>query len=70
MGIVNSPFGKKERLSMWQEVIVGLCVITAAAFLARRWLPFFVSKNTSACGGCGGCDTAKSCANPAEKGLH
>ena len=55
---------------MWQEVIVGLCVLAAAVFLVRRWLPAFTNKNSSACGGCGGCDTAKSCSNPAEKGTH
>ena len=55
---------------MWQEIIVGLCVLAAAVFLVRRWLPAFSAKNSSACGGCGGCDTAKSCSNPAEKGTH
>jgi hypothetical protein len=55
---------------MWQEVIVGICVIAAVIFLLRRWLPFFGNKNTGSCGGCGSCDTAKSCGNPAEKGQH
>jgi hypothetical protein len=56
---------------MWQEVIVGLCVIAAVIFLVRRWL--FPSANKSAaCGGCGGCDktSATSCNNPAERSEH
>jgi hypothetical protein len=50
---------------MWQEIIVGLCVLAATVFLIRQWL-WPTRKNTS-CGGCNGCDkTSKSsCANPA-----
>jgi len=55
---------------MWQEVIVGLCILAAVIYLARQWLPILGKKPASGCGGCGGCDTAKSCANPTEKGLH
>lgn len=55
---------------MWQEVIVGACVIAAVVFLLRRWLPYFNKNNGGSCGGCGGCDTAKSCSNPNEKGQH
>lgn len=55
---------------MWQEIIVGICVLLALAFLIRRWLPVFSNKSSNSCGGCGGCDTAKSCSNPTEKGLH
>jgi hypothetical protein len=46
---------------MWQEIIVAICVIAAAYFLVRQWLP---SKNSSSCGGCGGCNTTKNCATP------
>jgi hypothetical protein len=49
---------------MWQEMIVAICVIAAAFFLLRQWLP---SKNSSNCGGCGGCNTTKSCAAPDNK---
>ena len=52
---------------MWQEVIVGLCVIAAVVFLLRRWLPILNANSRPGCGGCGGCDTAKSCNNPAGK---
>jgi hypothetical protein len=46
---------------MWQELIVGLCVLIAIVFLLRRYLPFAKS-NSSSCGGCTGCgDTKKSC---------
>ena len=56
---------------MWQEMIVGICVIAALIFLLRRWLPFFGNKNTGSCGGCGGCSTDNnSCSNPSEKGQH
>lgn len=41
----------------WQEAIVGICVIAAALFLARRWI-FPSAKKSSACGGCGGCGKA------------
>lgn len=57
---------------MWQEIIVGICILTAAAFLVRRWI--FPAKKSSACGGCGGCsktndagESSAGCANPAEK---
>lgn len=54
----------------WQELIVGICVITAVIFLARRWL--FAPKKSAACGGCGGCDktSESSCKNPTEKTQH
>lgn len=55
---------------MWQEIIVGACVIGAVIFLLRRWLPIAGAKNSGSCGGCGGCGTAKSCRNPNEKGQH
>ena len=50
----------------WQELIVGLCVLAAVIFLARRW--FFSPKKTG-CGGCGGCDKTSdaSCTNPGER---
>lgn len=54
---------------MWQEIIVGMCVLAAAYFVLRQWLPSG-KKNSSSCGGCGGCSTAKSCSNPEEKGTH
>ncbi|MDO8343911.1 MAG: FeoB-associated Cys-rich membrane protein [Cellvibrio sp.] len=55
----------------WQEVIVGICVITAVIFLVRRWI-FSSAKKSAACGGCGGCDKTSdaSCSNPAEKTPH
>lgn len=55
----------------WQEIIVGICVVTATAFLVRRWL-FPSAKKSAACGGCGGCakTSESSCANPVEKGQH
>ncbi|MES2674217.1 MAG: FeoB-associated Cys-rich membrane protein [Pseudomonadota bacterium] len=51
---------------MWQEIIVGICVLGAAYFVLRQWLPVGKKSSTS----CGGCGTAKSCSNPAEKGTH
>lgn len=50
---------------MWQEIIVGICVLGAALFLLRRWV--FAGKKSSACGGCGGCDNkspSTGCATP------
>lgn len=59
---------------MWQEIIVGIIVVSAVLYLTRQWLPFGkLSSNkqaTGSCGGCGGCNTAKSCNNPEEKGSH
>jgi hypothetical protein len=54
---------------MWQEIIVGICVIAAFAFLAHRWLPFFKKKTAGCDTGCGGCSTTStsSCSNPQEK---
>lgn len=52
---------------MWQEIIVGLCVIIAFAFLARRWLPFFKKKSAGCDTGCGGCAGPTQCHNPDEK---
>ena len=49
---------------MWQEVIVGACVLAAVAFLLKRW--FFAPKKPTACGGCSQCDTPSktSCSKP------
>lgn len=56
---------------MWQEAIVGVCVIAAVYFLARRWI-FPSAKKAAGCGSCGGCDktSESSCANPEEKNQH
>jgi hypothetical protein len=53
---------------LWQEMIVGICVLAAVIFLVRRWL-FPSAKKSAACGGCGGCDKTSdaSCSNPTEK---
>ena len=54
---------------MWQELIVGVIVLSAVLFLVRQRLPFG-KKSSDSCGGCGGCNTAKSCSNTDEKGSH
>lgn len=54
---------------MWQEIIVGICVVFAVVFLVRRWL-VPTAKKSASCGGCGGCGTAKQCSNPEEKDLR
>lgn len=48
---------------MWQEIIVGVCVLIAMAFLLKRW---FFNASKSACGGCNGCD--KTAANQCSTG--
>lgn len=48
---------------MWQEIIVGICVLAAVLFLLRQW--FF--KKNAACGGCNNCSTAPKCNNPQDK---
>lgn len=55
---------------MWQELIVGVCVLGAVVFLLRRWA--FPARKSSACGGCSSCDktTDASCSNPAENGKY
>jgi hypothetical protein len=50
---------------MWQEIVVALCVIAAAYFVIRQWLPIGRKKESS-CGGCGGCSPAQSCAKELE----
>lgn len=53
---------------MWQEIVVGICVLAAVIFLLRHWLG--LGKKSSACGGCSNCDKTsdKSCTtNAAEK---
>ncbi len=43
---------------MWQEMIVGLCVLLALAFVLRRY--FLPAKKTAgSCGGCGGCGSQR-----------
>lgn len=49
---------------MWQEVIVGLCVLAASYFVLRQWLP--IGKKKAA--GCGGCGTGGSNCSPAKSG--
>jgi hypothetical protein len=47
---------------MWQELIVGICVLVALAFLLRTYLPPFAKNKSGSCGGCNGCgDNKKSC---------
>lgn len=41
---------------MWQEIIVGVCVLVALAFMIKR----FFAKNTG-CSGCRGCGKASEC---------
>jgi len=38
---------------MWQEIVVGVCVLSATVFLLRRWI--FPGKKAASCGGCSGC---------------
>jgi hypothetical protein len=47
---------------MWQEIIVGICVVAAVLFLLKRWWPFGRSK--SSCNSCGSCARESS---PADK---
>jgi len=55
---------------MWQEIIVGICVLLAVVYVLRQWLPGLGRKG-SGCGGCSGCESnAKSCHNPDEQQSH
>lgn len=47
---------------MWQEIVVGLCVLLALAFLLRRYV--FRKPGDSRCGGCNGCTQATRCGKP------
>lgn len=40
---------------MWQEIIVGLCITLATAFLIRHYWPG--RKSTGSCGQCSGCNS-------------
>jgi hypothetical protein len=46
---------------MWQEVIVGFCVLVAGGFVLRRYWPKSGTGGAanSACGGCSGCPKDK-----------
>lgn len=46
---------------MWQELIVGACVLLAVAFVIRRYWPAKPGKSSASCGGCSGCSGEKSC---------
>jgi hypothetical protein len=46
-------------LGYWQEIIVGLIVISALLFLLSNW--FFSTKKNASCGGCNSCDDKKEC---------
>lgn len=37
---------------MWQEILVGICVLAASYFVLRQWLPIG-GKKSSGCGSCG-----------------
>ncbi|SHK05264.1 Virus attachment protein p12 family protein [Marinobacter antarcticus] len=51
---------------MWQDIIVGICVLAAVFFVARQWIPG-LGKKPSGCGGCNGCSSsAGSCRNGVE----
>jgi len=66
---------------MWQNTIVGLCVLAAVFFVARQWVPG-LGKKSSGCGSCNGCSSsgnstsssssssADDCGNSAEKGPY
>ncbi len=43
---------------MWQEILVGVMVLAAVAFLARRFWPKSAG-GTGSCGGCNSCDAPK-----------
>ena len=53
---------------MWQEIVVGVCVVGAAVFLLRRWI--FPGKKAASCGGCSGCakTSESSCSTPNDAG--
>lgn len=53
---------------MWQEIVVGVCVLSATVFLLRRWI--FPGKKTASCGGCSGCakTSESSCSTTNEAG--
>jgi hypothetical protein len=50
---------------MWQEIVVGICVLTALLFVLRRYLPtgFMGKKKNAACDGCSGCGDKKGCSS-------
>jgi hypothetical protein len=51
---------------MWQEIIVGVCVLAAGFFLLRRWLPVGKKKAAGCDSGCGGCASTKACGTNSE----
>lgn len=54
---------------MWQEIIVGICVIAAIISLLVRWLPG--TKKAPQCGGCSGCDSRSTeCASTSNTTSH
>jgi hypothetical protein len=49
-----------EAKNMWQEIIVGLCVLAALLFVLQRYWPVS-NKKKVACDGCTGCGDKKGC---------
>jgi hypothetical protein len=45
---------------MWQEWIVGFCVLCAIGFILWRYLPIG-KKKAAACDACNGCSDKKAC---------
>lgn len=48
---------------MWQELIVGACVLAAAIFWIRKLIPGFAktkANSAASCDGCSACGTDKS----------
>jgi hypothetical protein len=42
---------------MWQEIIVGIAIASAAIYTLRRYLPRKASGKVGSCGSCSGCST-------------
>lgn len=45
---------------MWQEILVGICVVAALLFVLKRYIPIG-KKDSVACNGCSGCSDKKGC---------
>lgn len=52
---------------MWQEMIVGICVLAALAFILRSYILPNQIKSTGKCEGCNGCGNNRNIENNSSK---
>ena len=55
---------------LFEHLIVGSAVASAAALAIRKWWPTRKSSGGGCGSGCGGCGNGSACSTPAERGVQ